>query len=119
MIKPISLFQGDSSGLIKLRPNITDPNVVISDDWECKTSLLNNDGTVVIAPRTESMKTDDDLFWIVGLSPSDTEDVTIDQNSKYNECTWVIQVSNNTLDPAYNKELHIQVNVRKQGIPNG
>lgn len=114
----ISLFQGDSSDLFRIRPNIADPAAEISDDWVCKTSLLSSNGEQVIAPRVESVKSDDGLVWLIGLSPEDTALVTVDPKFRYTQCTYVIEVSNSILEPAYRKEKHIRVNVKKQGIPN-
>lgn len=112
----ISLFKGDSSGLLLIRPNLKEVTGVITDDWVCTTALVNVDRTDIVAPRTETTISDDGLHWVVGLSPDDTNSVDIDINSKYKKCYWVIQVSNESLDPAYSKEKHIQVNVKKQGI---
>lgn len=109
-----SLFQGDSSSLIAVRPDLKNPTDVINSDWVCKTTLLSADKSVIIPTRVETTKSDDGLTWIVGLSPSDTAQVVV--NGKFEKCKWIIQVENLTLSPAYRREKHIQVNVKKQGI---
>lgn len=112
-----SIYQGDSGLPTPVRPAISDPEETINNDWVCKTSLLGPDGSVIVPVRTESVKTDDNLYWLIWLKKEDTENVDIKRN--FAKCTWVIQVTNDTLIPAYNREKHITVNVLKQGIPNG
>lgn len=115
-MEKFSVYQGDLGKLVTVRPNIADPTETISDDWVCKTSVLAEDGTTVIEPRVETNKTDDGLQYVVALSPDDTQSIPV--NGKFERCKWVIQLENLTLDPAYRREKHIQVNVKKQGIPD-
>ncbi len=109
-----SIYQGDSSSPITIRPYIVDPTEVISDDWVCKSRLIGEDDTEYVAPRIETVKTDDGLLWVVTLSPEDT--IVVPVLGKFTRCKWVIQVTNNTLSPIYNREKHIHINVKKQGL---
>ena len=110
---PIVISQGDSTGLISVRPDLLD-GVTIDDNWICKTVIADADGTPISTPRVITEKTDDDLYFIVGLEPSETEQVIVSKKSKV--CKWVIQLSNKTLVPAYNREKAIMLVVMKQSI---
>lgn len=112
----IAIYQGDSTDLIQVRPKIADPLETISNDWQCKTSVINSKGEVVVGPRDIIEKSEDDLYFIVGLSPGETLELSVD-NGYYAQYSWVIQLSNATLEPAYSKEKHIPLNIRKQGVP--
>lgn len=114
MTAPMSLFQGDSSELLQVRPNIADPAEVISGDWVCTTKLVDVDKNEIVAARTETTKTDDELHFVVSLSPTDTEAVTVGDLPV--RVYWVIQMTNNVLSPAYNREKHLPVIVKKQAI---
>lgn len=117
-MKPISLARGDSSDLILIRPNIADDSEVISADWVCRTKLVEEDFTEIVAERVESTKTDDELNFVVGLSPTDTESVTVEAGKKFKRVFWVVQVSNTNLTPAYSREKMIPVVIRNQAIVN-
>lgn len=110
----LSIFQGDSGDIFTIRPNIKDAFEVISNDWVCRTRLIGVDGTEYVAPRIESTLSDDGLLWIITLSPDDTLTVPVAKN--FTSCIWVIQVSNNALSPIYNREQHVKVNIKKQGL---
>jgi hypothetical protein len=110
----ISLFEGDSSLPIKVRPAIANPAVAITPDWVLKTRLVGEDGTEFVPTRVESTITDDGLNWAISLSPDDTAAVVVMKN--YTRCLWVVEVSNNNLIPPYKREKHVAVNVKKQGL---
>jgi hypothetical protein len=114
--KPISLYRGDSSDLVAVRPNITDDTEIISNDWVCRTMLIDENEVELVASRIETIKTADNLHFVVVLSPTDTLTVSIQAGRKYAKVYWVIQLSNNMLTPAYSKESRIEVLVRQQAI---
>jgi len=115
-MEAISLYQGDSSLPMTVRPFIADPAAVISDDWVCKTRLMDVDGTEYVGVTTITTKTDDGLHFVVTLSPTDTG--AVDVVGEFTRCKWIIQLTNEVLEPIYNREQHVDINVKKQGIPN-
>ncbi len=116
MIKPISLFRGDVSDLVPVRPNLADPTEVISADWVCRTALLDSEGLELISSRLETTKSEDGLTFIISLAPADTLLVTVPEGKKFTKAQWVVQMENDQLSPPYRKEKRITVNVREQAI---
>lgn len=111
----VSIYQGDSSLPITVRPNIADPAEVISSDWLCRSAVIcDDDGSNLIAPRVENVKTDDGLHWIIVLSPADTALIPV--VNKTRKCTLVVEVTNDNLMPSYSREKHIELEVKKQGL---
>ena len=106
------IHQGDSTLLIPVRPFLKDAAEVLGGDWVCKTAVLDATGTVVIAEHTVTTKTDDNLYFLVGLTSLQTTDLTVLRNPTVYQ--WVIQLSNATLN--YSKEKHIPLFVMTQGI---
>lgn len=114
MIKPVSFYQGDSSPILMVRPDVIDPTQPLSADWVCKESLVGEDNTVFIPPRIVTEKNDEGTHWVLCLTPEDT--VLVDVVKNFTRCKWVIQVSNEALTKPYSKELHKPLNIKKQGI---
>jgi len=116
MNKPISLFRGDSSDLVSVRPNLKEPTETISSDWICRTMLVDSSGVEIIASRIENVKSEDGLTFIISLSPADTLAITVGVDQKYTTVDWVVQLSNDQLVPAYSKEKRLKILVREQAI---
>jgi hypothetical protein len=111
---PYEIFEGDSTAIVLVRPNIADPAEVISDDWDCKVALIGPDDRVIVAQRTAITKSADNLYFAVQLSPAETELVNVVGLPV--TCTWVIQVENLMLTPNYSKEKQVTLIVSKKGI---
>lgn len=108
------MYQGDGTKVIPVRPDIADSSEVISEDWICKTSVIASDGTTTVPVKTVNTKSDDGLFFFVSLTPEET--ALLDVVGSFSNYFWVIQLSNALLSPAYSKEKHIPLVVRKSGI---
>lgn len=111
---PFEIYEGDSSPIVYVRPNIADPTTTISADWTCKVALLGPDGSTIVSPRAETNKTSDNLHFAIQLSPAETELVNV--KTLPVECTWVVQIENAMLNPKYSREKQIKLIVKKKGI---
>ena len=109
---PITVHQGSNTLFIPVRPEIKEDTEIIGVDWVCKTAVLNMADESVIDVATITLKTEDDLHFLVGLTPIQTALLT--GNRSPTEYKWVIQLSNASL--GYSKEKHIALYVKKQGI---
>ena len=56
----------------------------------------------------------DEECFVCYIKPSETQGVAEDDNSLHD---WIIEVSNTTITPVFNFELHADLKVKKQGIP--
>jgi len=111
---PYEIYEGDSSPIVYVRPNITDPTAVISADWSCKVSLIGPDGIVIVPARVSSAKSTDNLHFAIQLSPTETDMVNV-KNLPIT-CQWIVQIENSLLTPAYSRERQIVLIVKKKGI---
>lgn len=110
----MSLFKGDSGDIVPVRPQIADPAAIIDANWVCKTALLDASGNVLVPARVENTKSPDNMTWLISLSSSDTSSVPI--VGKFSRVFWVVQISNNALDPSYSRESHLEVVITRSGI---
>jgi hypothetical protein len=113
-VKTIHVRQGDTSDIQKVRPTQLTDGAAMDANWTCKTVLLDQSFTPVFTARNVTDKTDDETRFIVALNPDDTAGVTLSKNGEL--FTWVIQLTNTTTIPPFNKEIHLPVNILKQGI---
>lgn len=113
-IKTIQLTQGDTSTIQKVRPAQLDAGVALDANWICKTVLLDQNFEAVFPVRIVTDKTADQTRFIVAIQPEDTAGVTLSKNGEL--FTWVIQLTNSTTIPPFTKEVHIPVNINRQGI---
>jgi len=107
------IFSGSSIGPVPVRPAIDDDVSVIDGHWQCKTALVNEVGEVVVASRIESLKSADNLNFLVSLSAEDTAQAVFGDYSIY---YWVIQVSNNNLIPGYRNEQQLKIHIKRSGM---
>lgn len=110
----IEVFQGDTTRPIKVAVEFLLDGETLQDYWECRTSLIDKRGNVIISPRLETTLTDDNLNWVIYLTEDDTALVNVPNLPV--EVIWVIEVRNPATVPVYNREQHILVKVKKQGF---
>lgn len=113
MMTTLTLYTGDSSDIIPVRPFIENPFEPISGDWVCKIAIVDARNMLVLAAKAVTEKSDDQLHYLVQLLPDDTKDLVVQED--YSVFNLVIQVSNDVLSPPYSKEKRITLIV-KQGI---
>jgi len=109
----LTLYTGDISAIVPVRPFIDNPAETISGDWVCKIAVVDARNTVVVPAKIITEQSDDKLHFLVQLSPGDTKDLLVEED--YSIFYLVIQVSNETLTPVYSKEKRITMMVR-QGV---
>ncbi len=114
MISPINIFQGDDMELILVRPDITDPLAAIDDNWVCEIAVMDSSSNIVIAKRAVEQKTDDNLYFLVGLTSAESASLAF--SGRLGCFVFAIQLKNNTLSPAYCREKHLPLYVEKQVV---
>lgn len=106
------IYQGD--GFTQLaRPNRLNAGESIDGNWSCLMGLYSQGGIELIAPTAVSAigaHTDGEEYFIVSLSSADTEVLS---PGKY---ILAIEISNNAISPAYNKETQEPLTVLAQLI---
>ena len=116
----IELFQGDTSEVKLVRPDMPSLDAALDGNWTCKQSVLDCDGSVVIAVATVTDKTTDengDERFVVAVKPVDSTTLTVPDDEPYQDYTWIIQLENTTTTPPYRKEHMMTLRIRAQGIP--
>lgn len=111
---PQEVFQGDVTDSVYVRPDIDGPAEVIGVDWVCEVSVNDLSGAVLVAARTETIKSADNLYFNVKLTSAETASIVVDGLPI--ACTMIIQMTNTTLVPSYSKEKHVALIVSKAGI---
>lgn len=110
----ITLYQGDTSRPVNVGVDFLQDGETLELYWTCKTSVIDRRGNVIVDPRLETVLSDDKRSWIVYLSPTDTG--LVDVPNLPVDVVWVIEVTNPATVPVYNREQHILVTVKKQGL---
>lgn len=113
-MKAIMIHQGDSVEPIPVRPNLKDESEKLSGDWKCFFSIIDARGNEVLASKEVTTKSEDELSFIVMLSPDNTRSLAVAED--FALYYLVVQVSNETLLPVYSKERHFIMQVRRGAI---
>ena len=114
MANPIKLYQGDDMELIQVRPRLNDDNAVIDNNWVCEIAVMNEAGDIVVPKRTVTLKSDDDMYFLAGLTPAETSLLTV--TKRMTQYIFAVQCKNNTLSPTYNREKHLPLYVEPQAV---
>lgn len=102
----LHIHQGDNSKILPIRPDIADDTLVIDNNWVCKQSVLSLSNEVIVAAKTVTIKSIDNLLFLASLSPEDTELLTV--TGSYTKYKWVIELTNKTFSPHYyRREKHV------------
>lgn len=104
---------GDTSDFIYIRPLGLD-GAVIDGNWSCSQVVKDLDENVVIAEAAVTTKSTDTTEFKCFLTPTQT--ANLQPSGKYQEYTWMIQLSNSTLTPPIVRETHIRIGVYRQGV---
>ena len=110
------IYQGDTGPILLARPAMLNNTDTLDSNWECYSAAISLSGNPAIASREITDKTDDQLQFIAALIPSETESLSVDEDRGYSEYIWVIEIRNPAYTPAYNREKHIPIKVKAQGI---
>ena len=120
MTEIIEMFQGATSDVKLVRPDMPGLPDALDGNWVCKYSVLDCDGEVAVAAKIVTEKTVDennkDRF-VVAVLPAESAILEVDDNEPYVDYRWSIQLENTTTTPPYNKEHSITLRVKAQGIP--
>ena len=111
-----SIYKGDTSPIFQPRPTVLDDNVILDAEWHCYIAANYKDGEIAIAKREVVDKTSDNLRWIAALTPTETETIVFPGDLKTIDITLVIEVTNTTTTPPFNKEIHYTLPICTQGI---
>ena len=120
MTEIIKLFQGATSDVKLVRPEMPSLPDALDGNWNCKYSVLDCDDAVVVAATAVTDKTTDtngQERYVVAVTPTQSATLTVPAGEPWLDYTWVIQLENTTTTPPYNKEHAITLRVRRQGIP--
>jgi len=116
--EPLEVYQGDLSDVYHVRPVYSGLADALSSDWACFQGVIDCDGNIVVDRVEVTAKvvdTNDKQRFLCALEPADTELLAVPNG--YNESyTWVIEVVNDSVSPAYNREVHIPLQVKKHGL---
>lgn len=105
------IFQGDHSPVYRCRPTALPDGQPINGSWKCHIGVTDENDRVVMAKREVTAKTSDGLRWLAALTPAETG--ALAPGAYYN---MVIEVSNTTTTPPFNKEKRVQFKLLHQGI---
>ena len=119
------VFQGDITDIVYVRPKVLGPGDLVDANFSCFVSATDSTGTVIVTKRTVTEKAtvsikgkdgsySDEECFVCYLKPTETEALTEDDNTLHD---WIIEVSNTTITPVFNFELHASLKVKQQGIP--
>lgn len=120
MIEIIELFQGDTSAVKLVRPDMPGLADALDGNWVCQQAVLDCAGNTVVAAASVVDISTDELGkerFVVAVSPADSATLTVSDGEPYEDYTWVIQLGNPTTTPPYNKEHRMTLRTRVQGIP--
>ena len=115
-VEEYTIYQGDTGPIIRPRPSVLADDVVLDSNWKCYTAVNDTDGAVVVAKREVTDKTADNLRFVAGLTPTETNLLLVDDSEEYRPYTQIIEVLNTTLTPPFNIESHYTLKVTPQGI---
>jgi hypothetical protein len=120
MTEVIELIQGDTSDVKLVRPDFPGLAAALDANWLCQQGVTDCAGALVVAMAPVAVKTADEYGkerFIVAVSPTDSATLAVPAGEPYQDYTWVIELSNTTTVPSYNKEHHITLRVSNQGSP--
>jgi len=113
MSDTIEIIQGDSSTILDIYVQDEDGNnTTLDSNWKCYKGVCDmlGSGRTMLVEETEVSLSDDNLYFPVGLTP--TESASLDEGY----CYLVVEVSNDTLTPPYKKEYHRKIKITSEGI---
>ena len=113
-----TLKQGETGPIIRVRPSVLEDGSVIDGNWTCRTSVNDKDGNQIIAPRAITTKTDDNLYFKLALSPTETESLSIATGADYTLYDQIVEIVNSVLSPKFNVEEDYELKIKPGGIPN-
>ena len=117
-VETYEIYQGETGPVVLIRPTILVEGTEINASWKCYMAAKDENGTEVIARREVMDKTGDNLYWIVGLTPDETNLFVVTFNEGSAIFEQKIEVVNDTLTPPFNIEQHDLLVVSAPGIPN-
>lgn len=110
----ILVNQEDTTDTMEISPFIEGELIQNLSDvgWSCRQAVLTADGKNVVLSNNVTTKTLDDLYFSATLEPLDTAILNEDQY------IWIIEITNNTIEPKYRRELQVILAVSKHHIWN-
>ena len=113
-----TLNQGETGPIIRPRPSVLATDATIDSNWACRTSVNDADGTEVIAPRVVTDKTDDNMYFVVALTPTETASLTVEEGCAYTMYSQIVEITNDTLTPEFNIEDDYDLKIKPGGMTN-
>lgn len=113
MSNVLEIVQGDSSTILDIYVQDNDGNNTTMDsNWKCFKGVCDvpGDGRTMLIASTEVSLSDDNLYFPVGLTPTETAGL------EEGYCYVIAEISNSTLTPAFKREYQRKIKIKPQGI---
>lgn len=114
----VEIYQGDLTDVYHVRPVYSGLADVLPAGWQCFQGVIDCDGNNVVAREevaTKVLDINEKQRFLCALEPTTTADLAVPDGYK-EDYIWVIEVVNTTVSPAYNREVHILLEVKRQGL---
>ena len=107
------IYKGDTGPIKNVYPEALD-GAAMDSNWTCKIAVNDPGGNAIVAARAVTTKTGDNTKFVAYLTPSETAQLAV--TGDYTDYEEVIQLTNSTITPSFNREYKTILRVIEDGI---